>query len=231
MSCKLGMRALPPRSPKLTKPSRHGQISRALPICAPDRLPRNGVRKKRPMAPMLATRTVSCIETSTCCGTPLARAVRAAVTASGEPWQNATGSAHRTGSRSGSPVAKRLPVVAIVVRSLAIQSLLGPSAPNGVTSTHTAPGASSGDGETQPGQPGVASTTSAVASNSARSSSRALVLWAPQASSRVPSKLGATRTTSAPRSARRRPAIAAGSPARSRTRTELSRRWVTSAAS
>ena len=41
---RLGMRALPPRRPKLTQPSAQGQISRVRPMLAPRRRPRSWSR-------------------------------------------------------------------------------------------------------------------------------------------------------------------------------------------
>ncbi len=241
MVCRFLTLALPPRSPKDTNPSWHGQISRVMPTFAPERLPRILVRGKRPTCPIDAIITASWADTSTTWGRPEASALNAATTASGPTWAQAVGSVHRTGARSGSPVQYMFPVDAITPRSLALHAARGPSDPNGVTRTHTAPGAAAGSRSSAPGQPGVPSTTSAPARSSAtRGSSGPLdsmqVFPALQAAKRseVPSGPsggttrrgsppgGSTFTTSAPRSARIRPVMAAGSPATSTTRTPAS---------
>src|SRR5258708_24805460 len=113
---------------------------------------------------MLAIDTVSCIETSTTCGRPLASAVNAAMAASGPVWAYPESSVQRTGARSGSPVTYMLPLAAITPRSVAFQPARGPVRPNGVTHTHTLCGASGTGTSIEPGQPGVVSTTSAAAS-------------------------------------------------------------------
>ena len=166
---RLGTRALPPRSPKLTNPSRVGQISRVRPMFAPRRMPRNPVCGKRAGVAMFATSTTSCIETSTRCGRPLASPVSAANAVSAPTCAYPDGSVHRTGSRSGSPVQYMLPLAAMTPRSDARQSARGPVSPNGVTLTQTAAGASAGSSVHAPGKPGVSMTMSA----SARSSSSA----------------------------------------------------------
>ena len=83
---RLARRALPPRRPKLTKPSRVGQISRVLPMFAPRRTPRNPVRGNVAGVAMLATAITSCIDTSICCGRPLASPVSAANAVSAAAW-------------------------------------------------------------------------------------------------------------------------------------------------
>src|SRR5680860_392587 len=179
---------------------------------------------------MLATKTTSCIETSTRWGSPDASAVSAANAVSGPVWAYADGSLHRTGGRSGSPVQYMFPLAAITPRSDPRQRARGPTRPNGVTLTHTASGARSGSSTSAPGKPGVSITTSVVASSDANRASSGpsttrLVLPALQAMNRCGSAArsgspsgSSTRTTAAPRSPRMRPAIAAGSPARSTTR-------------
>src|SRR5713226_2243725 len=163
MVCRLAILALPPRRPKETNPSAHGQISRLRPTDAPVLRPRSPARAKRGTAAMFATITASCIDTSTRCGRPLASAVNAATATSGPTWAYPDGSVQRTGARSGSPVANMLPLAAITPRSDARQPALGPSDPNGVTTTHTESGASCGSASMVPGQPGVVSTMSAPA--------------------------------------------------------------------
>ena len=84
ISSRLATRALPPRNPNDTKPSFVGQISRVRPMFAPRRAIRGTpVFANCAGATMLATSTTSCIETSTCCGTPDHSAVSAANAASG----------------------------------------------------------------------------------------------------------------------------------------------------
>ncbi len=221
---RLGMRALPPRRPKLTKPSAHGQISRVRPTLAPRRRPRSPSRAKRPALPIEATMTASWIDTSICCGRPVASPVRAAKAASGPTCANATGSAQRTGGRSGSPVAKRLPVEARIPRSPARHPARGPVRPKGERWTHTAPGARSASTP----WPVVASTTSASARSSSRSGSstgigsiveRAVhTAWRCSCWRNQPPSGGSGRVTVAPRSARIRAASAPDSPVRSTTR-------------
>ena len=121
MVCMLATRALPPRRPKDTNPSPHGQISRVIPTLAPERLPRFLVRGKRPTCPIEAIITASWAETSTTWGRPEASALKVATTASGPTWDHAVGSVHRTGARSGSPVQYMFPVDAITPRSVARQ--------------------------------------------------------------------------------------------------------------
>ena len=178
---------------------------------------------------MLATNTTSCIEMSMRFGEPEASAVSTANAVSAPTCAYPDGSLHRTGGRSGSPVAYMFPLDAITPRSDARQPACGPVAPNGVTRAQTAREARAGSRSNVPGKPGVSITASAVASSSSRRgssgpSTTTLALPAPQARKRRgsarsgwPSR-GSTRITSAPRSARMRPAIAAGSPARSITR-------------
>ena len=168
MVCMFFTRALPPRRPKDTKPSRQGQISRVTPTLAPERLPLLPVFGERPAWPMEAIITASWAETSTIWGRPEASAVSAATAASGPVCAQAVGSVQRTGARSGSPVQYMFPVEAITPRSLAFHRDRGPSRPKGVTWTHTAPGARAGSTSRAPGQPGVASTMSAPASSSSR---------------------------------------------------------------
>ena len=71
MNLRLGARAGPPRSPKVTKPSLHSQTSRVIPpIDAPVRAPRRPVRGNCAPPDMFASIATSCIETSTICGRP-----------------------------------------------------------------------------------------------------------------------------------------------------------------
>src|SRR5712692_2416755 len=72
-----------------------------------------------------------------------------------------------------------LPLAAITPRSDARQPALGPSDPNGVTTTHTEPGASCGSASMVPGQPGVVSTMSAPARIDASSAPDATTLVLP----------------------------------------------------
>ncbi len=237
----LGTLALPPRRPNDTNPSAQGQISRVMPTLAPDRLPRTPVRGNRPTWPIEAIITASWAETSTTWGRPEASALSAATAASGPTWDQAVGSVQRTGARSGSPVQYMFPVDAMTPRSLARHRARGPSDPKGVTRTHAASGARAGSSSRAPGHPGVHSTTSAPARSSARwgssgprTSTQVLPALHAVKRSDVPSGPsggtarsgsppgGSTLTTSAPRSARIRPVIAAGSPATSTTRTPAS---------
>src|SRR4051812_28801991 len=187
-------RALPPRRPNDTHPSRHGQISRVRPTFAPRRRPRFFDRAYRPAAPMFAIDTTSCIDTSTSTGRlPDASALIAANAASGAVCANAASPAQRTGGRSGSPVAHRLPEAAITPRSDARHDDRGPSAPNGVTLTQTAPGAA------PTGRGSVLSTTSALSTPFAaeaprsRNTSAAVASGAssPSTATRTPSRNGA----------------------------------------
>ena len=182
--------------------------------------------------------TASCADTSTCWGRPDASAVSAAIAASGPTWAQPVGSVHRTGGRSGSPVQYMLPVDAMTPRSPAFQPACGPVQPNGVTETHTACGATAGSTSSAPGHPGVSSTMSASCSSSTSRASagpsttidRSPAFHATKRSE-TPSDpnggtvrsgsppFGSILTTSAPRSAKMRPVMAAGSPARSTTRT------------
>ena len=225
---RLGTRALPPRRPKETKPSRVRQISRVRPTLAPRRVPRNPVAGKRDGVDMFATATTSCAATSMRWGRPDARPVSAANAVSAAAWLYPAGSAQRTGARSGSPVQYRLPLAAMMPRSVARHDARGPSSPKGVRLTQTASGASAGDRSQAPGKPGVSSTTAARPSSSANAGSSAPVTgsrtarwvhaskrWGRARSGSPPGPSG--RTTSAPRSARIRPAIAPGSPVRSAT--------------
>ena len=122
---------------------------------------------KRAGLPMLALKTVSCIETSTTWGRPVHSAVIAASAASGPVWPYPEGSVQRTGARSGSPVQNMLALAAITPRSEARQPACGPDDPKGVTRTHTACAARAGSSTSAPGKPGVSITTSAPASSSA----------------------------------------------------------------
>ena len=241
MVCMFATLALPPRRPKETNPSAQGQISRVMPTLAPDRLPRIWVRGKRPTWPIEAIITASWAETSTIWGRPEASAVSVATTASGPTWDQAVGSVQRTGARSGSPVQYMLPVDAITPRSVARHRARGPSDPKGVTRTHTASGARAGSISRAPGHRGVLNTTSARSSSSAsrgssgpvaskqvfpafQAAKRSDVASGPRGTTarRGSPPGGSTFTTSAPRSARIRPDMAAGSPARSTTRTPAS---------
>src|SRR6266540_3102171 len=226
---RLGTRAFPPRSPKDTHPSLHGQISRVRPMLAPRRAPRCPVFANSASPTMLATNTTSCIETSTRSGAPEASAASTAYAVSPPTCAYPDGSLHRTGGRSGSPVAYMFPLAAITPRSDARHPERGPVRPNGVTLAQTACGAVSGSRSKAPGNPGVSMTASAVARRSARRASpgpststlafpalHARKRWGSARSGWPPR--GSTNTTSAPRSPRIRPAIAAGSPARSTTR-------------
>ena len=147
-----------------------------------------------------------------CWGRPAARPVSAANAISGPPWATDAGHAGRTGARSASPVAYMFPDDAMTPRSDARHVALGPSRPNGVTSTQTARGAALRSTSGTPGSNGVHKTTSADASNDGRSSSSAVVLPSPQAAARRWSMyLGPTTVTAAPSSANRRPATCTGS--------------------
>ena len=117
----------------------------------------------RPTWPMDAIITASWAETSTTWGRPEANALGRPPRPRGPTCDQAVGSVQRTGARSGSPVQYMFPVEAITPRSLARHRHRGPSAPNGVTWTQTAPGARAGSTSRAPGQPGVSSTMSAPA--------------------------------------------------------------------
>src|SRR5262249_60162696 len=93
---------------------------------------------------MLATRTTSCIETSTRSGSPDASAASTAYAVSPPTWAYPVGSVQRTGGRSGAPVAYMFPLDALTPRSEAPQPDPGPGRPNGGTPTPTAPGARAG---------------------------------------------------------------------------------------
>ena len=146
---------------------------------------------------------------------------------------------HRTGARSGSPVQYMFPVDAITPRSPAFQPRPGPvGAEGGDTFTHTAPGAAGGIGVDGAGPPGVAmhdvGPRQQRGERAGRRPSRASTSDFPALHttwrSDVPSGPkggtrrngsppgGSTFVTSAPRSARIRPVMAAGSPAMSTTR-------------
>src|SRR4051812_17169314 len=116
---------------------------------------------------MFAIDTTSCIDTSTSAGRlPDASALIAANAVSGAVCAYAASPAQRTGARSGSPVAHRLPDAAITPRSDARHDERGPSAPNGVTLTQTA-------SDLAPSERGpVLSTTSAVSMLPATSAPR-----------------------------------------------------------
>src|SRR3979411_2282833 len=66
---------------------------------------------------MLATNTTSCIEMSMRCGEPDASAVSTAKAVSAPTCAYPDGSVHRTGGRSGSPVAYMFPLAAMTPRS------------------------------------------------------------------------------------------------------------------
>src|SRR2546421_4861248 len=138
---------------------------------------------------MLATNTTSCIEMSMRCGEPDASAVSTANAVSAPTCAYPDGSLHRTGGRSGSPVAYMFPLDAIPPGSDARQPACGPVAPNGVTRAQTAREARAGSRSNVPGKPGVSITASAVSSSSSRRgssgpSTTTLALPAPQARKR-----------------------------------------------
>src|SRR5580658_1215082 len=162
--------------------------------------------------------------------------------ASGPTCDHAVGSVHRTGARSWSPVQYMFPVDAMTPRSPAFHPAFGPVSPNEVTLTQTVWAAVPGSTVRAPGHRGVARTMSAPARSSARTGSSVepistTVFPAFHTVNRndVPSGPkgptfrsgsppgGSTLVTSAPRSARIRPVMAAGSPARSTTRTPARR--------
>ncbi len=162
-----------------------------------------------------------------------------AIAVSGPTCAQAVGSVQRTGGLSGSPVQYMFPVEAMTPRSVAFHADRGPSSPNGVTETHTALGAAPGSTAIEPGHPGVSMTASACSRSSVRRGSSgpstSIVVSpvfhtanrkdvpsvsAPDGGTRRRGSppFGSTFTTVAPRSARMRPVIAAGSPARLTTR-------------
>ena len=136
----------------------------------------------------------------------------------------------------------------MIPRSLALQSARGPSSPNGVTATQAAFGAIDRSIFNVPGQPGVMTTTSHSRRNrrregSSRPEMERISLPADHATNRSESPSGpsgdAARkgspsgssglTTQAPRSAKIRPVMAAGSAATSMTRRPSSN-WLPSPA-
>ena len=186
---------------------------------------------------MLATNTASCIDTSTRWGRPVQSAVSRRERGFGPGVRVAgrLGAAHRrpVGVAGAEHVGAGGHDAEVRTRA---SPTAGPVAPNGRDAhPHRVRRPSPGSTSSVPGKPGVSMTTSA----SARSATERRVVGAlrrrrcacprsTQRSGRVRARSGcpsggSTRTTSAPRSARMRPVSAAGSPARSTTRTPSSR--------
>ena len=213
-------------------------------MLAPDRLPRLPVRGNRPTWPIDAIITDSWAETSTTWGRPEASAVSAAMAASGPTCAHAVGSVQRTGARSGSPVQYMFPVDAITPRSLARHRGAGPVGAEGGDAQPTRRrGRAAGSSDERAGPARRGEHDVGAGEHARRGAGRrgpatsrhALPAFQARKRSDVPSGPsgatarsgsppgGSTSTTSAPRSARMRPVMAAGSPARSTTRTPASR--------
>ena len=231
VSCpRLRARALPPRRPNDTKPSRVGQISRVRPMFAPRRWPAEArlsgtpaiahVRDEHDLLHRAAsTPRAAGAARPTARSAPRTRPRRRCA-------RSPTARCTRTGARSGSPVQYMFPLAAITPRSDARQAARGPSSAERRDAAPT-PRAARASGSTvhAPGKPGVSITMSASASSASRrgssgpSTTTLRLPGAPRgpvggASARSGSPSGgSTSTTSAPRSASIRPAMAAGSPA------------------
>ena len=204
-SSRLGTRALPPRSPNDTKPSRVGQISRVRPMFAPRREPRNPVCGKRAGVAMFATSTTSCIETSTRCGAPVAqrgqrgeRGLRPGVRV-----RRRLGAAHRRAVGVAGAVhvpgrGHHAEVGGAPRRARPVEAERRDAAPT------PRPARGPGRAGACPGAPGVSNTTSAAASSassagSSAASARDLLAGVPRGARRCRASAspagGTTRTT------------------------------------